>query len=328
MRRLTLILCDLYLSEESRDSVPAANLEWLLRYANARRPVADWRTWLASELGYSPDAIHPLASFTGPRGAWFATPVHLLATLDHVRLDARGLLALERAERAQWSEAFARTFGPQYALHDDGVRGFYLSGLAPANVSTTDPARLLGADIAPGLPRGADAGELRRLNAEIEMWLHAEPLNAARGRRGVPPVSALWLWGGGVAREIEAPKPPSNDLEFVGDDIFIAALARDAGKAIRPVPEQAALALGENEARAAHRIVVLAPMSSEPRMSLPDVDRLWLGAARRIVERGDVLDVVVNDWVVRVSGRVSWRFWRRPVGWTAGLAHPSRGQEA
>jgi hypothetical protein len=328
MRRLTLILSDLYVSEQSREIVPAPNLEWLLRYAHAREPIADWRTWLASGLGYGPDAVHPLASFAGPRGAWFATPVHLLAALDHVRLDARGLLALERTERAQWSEAFARTFGPQYALHDDGVRGFYLTGLAPAEVSTTDPARLLGADIGPGLPRGVHAGELRRLAAEIEMWLHAEPLKAARGRRGVPPVSALWLWGGGVMPELGGPKPSQNDVEFVGDDAFVAALARDAGKPMRSVPEQPTAALGESVGPATHLVVVLAPMSSEPRMSLTDVDRIWLGAARRIVERGDALDIVVNDWVVRVSGRASWRFWRRPVRWAAGLAHPARGQEA
>src|SRR5688500_4965281 len=121
MRRLTLILSDLYLPEESHDTVPAPNLEWLLRYANRRRPIADWRSWLASELGYSPEAIQPLASFAGPRGAWFAMPVHLVAALDHVRLDARGLLTLDRNERGEWCEAFARTFGPVYTLHDDGV---------------------------------------------------------------------------------------------------------------------------------------------------------------------------------------------------------------
>jgi hypothetical protein len=328
MQRLTLILSDLYLpEEESRDVVPAPNLEWLLRYATQRKTITDWRIWLASELGYRPEAIQPVASLAGPRGAWFATPLHLLAALDHVRLDARGLLTLRRAERGEWCEAFARTFGPQYALLDDGVRGFFLTGLAAADVRTTDPARLLGADIAPGLARGGNAGELRRLAAEIEMWLHAEPLNLARAGRGARPISALWLWGGGAAPAIEAPSPPRNSVEFVGEEAFVAALARDAGTSMRPMPEDGAT-LGEREMPAAHVVVVLAPMSSEPRTSLTDVDRVWLGAARRVVERGGVLDVVVNDWFVRVSGRPAWRFWRRRVGWAAGLAHSSRGQEA
>jgi hypothetical protein len=327
MRRLTLILSDLYVPEGSRDAVPAPNLEWLLRFARRRQPIADWRTWLASELGYNPEAVQPLAGFAGPAGAWFATPVHLLAALDHVRLDAHGLLDVARTERGEWCAAFARTFGPQYGLLDDDVRGFFLTGLAAADVLTTDPARLLGADIAPGLPRGENADELRRLAAEIEMWLHAEPLNVARARRGARPLSALWLWGGGMARRVAAPEARSGEVEFFAHDVFVSALARDAGRAVRSVPEQPA-ALDESGLDPAHRIVVLAPMSSEPRMSLADVDRTWLGAAKSAVARGDALDVVVNDWVLRISGRGSWRFWRRRVGWVAGLAHPSRGADA
>jgi hypothetical protein len=326
MRRLTLILSDLFLPEESGDAAPAPHLEWLLRYANGRRPITDWRIWLASELGYDPGAIRPFASFAGPRGAWFATPLHLIAALDHVRLDARGVLTLPSAERAEWCEAFARTFGPRYALLDDGVRGFFLTGLAAADVRTTDPARLLGADIAPGLPRGGNDGELRRLAAEIEMWLHAEPLNAVRARRGARPVSALWLWGGGASARTDAPAPSMHDVEFVGDDVFLTGIARDAGKPLRPVPREAAHVF--ESGMSAHVVAVLAPVSSEPRMSIADADREWLGGARRMVERGVVVDVVVNDWAVRVSGRAAWRFWRRRVGWAAGLAHPTSSVKA
>jgi hypothetical protein len=320
MRRLTLILSDLYLpEEEARDVVPLPHLEWLLRFANGRQSIADWRTWLASELGYDAAAISPVAGFAGPRDAWFATPVYLLAALTHVRLDARGLLTPDVAERADWCAAFARAFGPQYTLHDDGVHGFFLTGLAPANVRTTDPARLLGADIGMDVPRGAEAGEMRRLAAEIEMWLHAEPLNAARTQRGARPVSALWLWGGGVTSPREPAKPRPRDVAFVGDDAFLAALARDAGQALRGASRDAA-ELRENATSPAHLVVVLAPMSGETRQSLVDVDRLWLGGARQLLERGATVEVVANDSVIRVSGRPSWRVWRRRVGWAAGLA--------
>ncbi len=328
MRRLTLILSDLYLpEEEAHDVVPMPNLEWLLRFANGRQSITDWRTWLASELGYVAGEIIPFASFSGPRDAWFATPVHLFAALDHVRLDARGLLTLASDERGAWCAAFARTFGPQYVLHDDGVRGFFLTGLAPANVRTADPARLLGADIAADIPRAAEAGELRRLGAEIEMWLHAEPLNGARTRRGERPVSALWLWGGGVTPSRETAKPRQSDVGFVGDDAFVAALARDAGQSMRAASLDGS-EFGENASLPAHGVVVLAPMSGEPRQSLADVDCLWLGAARRSLERGALVEVVANDSVVRVSGRPSWRIWRRRSGWAKGLARPPRDVKA
>lgn len=328
MRRLTLILSDLYLpEEEAHDVVPLPNLEWLLRFATGRQPISDWRSWLASELGFDAGSISPFASFAGPRDAWFATPVHLLAALDHVRLDARGVLTLAAEERSAWCAAFARTFGPQYALHDDGVRGFFLTGLSPANVRTTDPARLLGADIVTEIPRAAEAGELRRLGAEIEMWLHAEPLNGARTQRGMRPVSALWLWGGGVTPSRQTAKPRPIDVGFVGDDAFVAALARDAGRSMRAASRDGS-EFGENAMLPAHGVVVLAPMSGEPRQSLADVDRLWLGGARRILERGALVEIVANDSVIRVSGRPSWRIWRRRSGWAAGLARPPRDVKA
>ena len=57
MRRLTLILSDLYLPAEA---VPAQSvaapidlpgLSWLLRFASASTPLSDWRQWLAREIG-------------------------------------------------------------------------------------------------------------------------------------------------------------------------------------------------------------------------------------------------------------------------------------
>src|SRR4030095_13543732 len=64
-----------------------------------------------------------------------------------------------------------------------------------------DPARILGASISEALPAAADSPALRRLGAEIEMWLHDHAVNRERAGRGQLPISALWLWGGGVARE-------------------------------------------------------------------------------------------------------------------------------
>lgn len=322
MQRLTLILSDLYLmEEESHDGVPAPNLEWLLRFASRRHRITDWRSWLAGELGYDSEAIFPIASFAGPRDAWFATPVHLLAALDHVRLDARGMLALASEEREAWCAAFARTFGPEYALHDDGARGFFLTGLKPVDVRTTDPARLLGADIGASVPRGTEAGELRRLAAEIEMWLHAEPLNAAREQRGVRPVSALWLWGGGVTPRRGAVKSRPSDTAFIGADPFLAALALNAGKPMRAASRDGS-ELGVRGSLPPHVVIVIAPMSGEPRTSLADTDRIWLGGVRQVLDSGAWVEVVINDSVLRIEGHASWRFWRRRLPWAAGLARP------
>jgi hypothetical protein len=53
---------------------------------------------------------------------------------------------------------------------------------------------------------------LRRLGAEIEMWLHDHPINDARRRRGELPVTSLWLWGAGAV-------PASGDAGAAGGGI-------------------------------------------------------------------------------------------------------------
>jgi hypothetical protein len=44
------------------------------------------------------------------------------------------------------------------------------------------------------------AGAHDRLQGEIQMCLHDAEVNRRREAAGMPPVNALWLWGGGVAR--------------------------------------------------------------------------------------------------------------------------------
>jgi hypothetical protein len=332
MHRLTLILSDLYLPAEEAEEVAAASsralsdlalpeLEWLLRFARTRERIADWRSWLASELGLAPDAGRSRAAFAGPAGAWFATPVHLHAAMDHVRLDARGVLSLPAEERAAWIDAFARGFGPAFALHDDGVGGFFLTGLVASETATVDPARLLGADIARGIPRGAGSAPLRRLAAEMEMWLHGEPLNAARARRGAPPISALWIWGGEHPFPV-APAPPNTPrgeaIWLAGADPFVAALARETGRSLAIVPP----GIADLRREAAHAIVVLSPMSGQTRTTLADVDREWFGGARRLLAGGDVerIGIVANDVRFEVARGAGFRFWRRHRHWTRALS--------
>jgi hypothetical protein len=67
----------------------------------------------------------------------------------------------------------------------------------------------MGASIADAQRADAANPALRRLGAEIEMWLHDHAVNDARGRRGEPPVTALWLWGGGG--------PAASDLASRGE---------------------------------------------------------------------------------------------------------------
>ncbi len=343
MRRLTLILSDLYLPEEAGSgavphSAELPALEWLLRFARRRQPIDAWRAWLATELGRPAIARIPVAQFAARavrapgerlRDAWLATPVILEARLDHVRLRDRGLVRTSAPERAQWCEEFAHAFGGAYRLHDAGPRGFVLTGLAGvSDVATVDPARLLDCDVGRAIPPAA-ARELRRLGAEIEMWMHGAAANAARTERGLPAISTLWLWGGGASEPEPEPAPlvlPASisTTVFNGEDPWLAALSRAVtGRLCEPAPAHFD-ALAQS---AEHAIVELTPMSGVPQESLASLESGWFTPLRAALERGamEAAELVANDLCFRIWRRSGWRFWRRRGGWVEHLMRPAHG---
>jgi len=340
MRRLTLILSDLYLPGEAPDEnarasehseyVALPNFEWLLRFAQSRR-VVDWRSALVTQAGEGAVGqmapAHLAAADRVPRDrittSWFATPVHLEARLDHVRLAQRGLLRVAADEGRAWCAEFARSFGPDLVLHEDGPRGFLLSGLAAPRVETTDPARMLGADIAASMPRGPDVAPLRRLSAEIEMWLHGAALNLERERARLPRISSLWIWGGGKGADIAA-LPRRTDCVFAGEDPWLAALSR-AQAGADPVPSPAQFFSPD----AAHYIVELTPMS-DAAGSLEGVDAQWLGPARAALARGalEQVEVLANDRHFITRRHAGWQFWRRKRHWMELLRRPHHAAQA
>jgi hypothetical protein len=330
MRRLTLILSDLYLPEEAGrgDAIPPThampNLEWLLRFSGASERVGDWRRWLLAETAPGLENL-PIASISAYErvdgraleSTWLATPVALEARLDHVRLLDRGLLRLDESERAGCCDEFARVFGPPFRLHDGGERAFFLSGLPAPGVSTLDPARLLGTEIGPALPR-REASELRRLWTEIEMWLQGAAFNTARERAGKRRVSALWLWGAASAPTPSGRVEPGRaDAAFFGGDPLISGLNRHSGGEARGAPRQ----LADIDCAAPHVVVEIAALTGAPHESLQSLDANWFAPAKSALATGDIreLDLLANDRRFRIGARPQWKFWRRRGPWLASL---------
>jgi hypothetical protein len=336
MRRLTLILSDLYLPAERQpggefpqtDELP--ELSWLLSHASRPEHIGDWRRWLLWQVGgqlveIPQAAICAYERLSGAKAetAWLATPVSLEARLDHVRMMDRGLLHLDADERTAWCAEFNRTFGPEYSLHDCGERAFVLSGLN-GSATVPDPARLLGDEIGPSLP-GAATPELRRLWAEIEMWLHGSALNDARERARKRRISALWLWGR-TADPRGSRGTDQRDLEIYGGDPLITGLSRMRQAPLRGVPN----ALAQIEGSRQHVIAEFAVLTGPPQESLAAVDSGWFAAARHALENGALasLDIVVNDSCFRISPRARWRIWRRRRGWLEILAYQPESPKA
>jgi len=295
----------------------------LARARASRIEGGDWRVWLAQRLGAAALAREPPAHVAAravgvpEEGAWFATPVALVAALDHVRMPAAGWLTLTEDEARDLATRFASVFGGSgLALAPAGAEGFLLSGLTADPVCTHDPARVLAADVGPWLASGQGAGSLRRLGTEIEMWLHEHAVNRARVRRGAVPVSTLWLWGGGApvrgATQAAARRSPARAAlpRGYGGDSWLRGLWQAGG---RPIEGDAATLTQVEVAPRTDTVVVVRRGVDADVVGHWCDPALALLAARRI----KTVQLVIDDRVFRFSRFDLVKPWRHRVSWEA-----------
>ena len=334
MRELVIVIADLYLPPESgrtgaprrSPAAPAVSLpaiEDLTRFARVQ-PLRDgWRDWVARWLRIAPYAGWPPASVAAAavpdvppgRACWLATPLHLTESLAGLHLDLGGVLCLGRAQREQLAADFNRELGDcGFALAGLESGEFLLSGPEGIQAQTTEPARLPVASVAESLPTGTGAPALRRLGAEIEMWLYDHPLNRERARRGEAPVSTLWIWGGGLCpiRRDPAAVPAAR---IFGSGAWLAGLCRLTGIPAGPEPETLPAVSGDEPTLAV--LEIGARLRTDPGRSvaaaLAGVDARLIGPACAALRSGELgrLTLIANDraWTLRASDR--WRLWRR-----------------
>ena len=360
MREVVIVVADLYLEPEPAGPTPIAapaadaalpvdsagaaagagaapGLEHLARFAERKALPEGWRAWVARWAGlpeYAGEApasvaAAPLAAALADRSVWLATPLHLLAGLTSLHFDRRSILRLARPEIEELGASFRETFGDSgFDLQPLAGGELLLSGPAgSARSRTTEPARLLLTSIDEALARGEGAAALRRLSTEIEMWLHAHPLNARRARRGAPVVASLWLWGGGEA--LIAPPRASRELRDVafGSDAYVRGLWRLAGGETRPMPVDFAAVVGEVGAPRALGVVEVGELlqteaSWRLAHAMAEIDRRLISPALAALHRGELerLTLLANDRCLTVRAADRWRRWRRRRSALEGLA--------
>jgi hypothetical protein len=206
-----------------------------------------------------------------------------------------GVLSLTAVAASELADDFNRVFadGGQ-RLHAARDGALYCTFARSVEAQTTDPARALGRDIGAWLPTGGQGAQLRGLMSEIEMWLFDHALNQRRVAAGEPPISGLWLWGGG---------PPLAALPqlkgwVAGRDALFSAWAEDAA-----------------DSRAGSGVAVLdaVPGTSE----WERVEARWIVPAVQALRANRRARVVLSAGVRRysLSARSRWRWWRRPKAW-------------
>jgi hypothetical protein len=342
VREIVMVIADLYLPQGADSAVPELapafarfpGIECAARFGARAALPRGWRPWLAGRVGradlsdvalacvaaaaHQPHAAPP-AEAGGPPITWIASPVHLHAGPTRVHLDHGGLLRLSAPEQALLAADFGRTFGsPGPTLMALASGHFLLETPGMAAVATTEPARCAGGDLAQSLPAAGAAAPLRRLIAEIEMWLHGQPVNVARQRRGEPAVNALWLWGADGRNMRPEPRAAREVEPAFGLDPWLCGLWHLLGSPCRRLPERLEEVLA---ATAARRAVLVAEAGEEMQraesgsvaQAVARLDERFVSPALQAVRRGELtsMTLVINDRRSTVRRNSRLRLWRR-----------------
>jgi len=329
VREFLLVVTDLLRVPPDAGEADGGALAALRFGAALALPGGDWRCWLAPRLESAIRDGRSLAATVAAaqpepgllaEGAWLATPLHLVAGLDTLHLPSDGILTLEPAERSALAASFGTALGGDgLALHVVDGDALLLTGLNLPGVATVEPASCLGADLARAQPAGSGATKLRRLMAEIEMWLHEHPVNLRREAAGRRAVRALWLWGGGPRPAIESAAAPARIQRVHSDDAWVRAAASLAGVALAPQSEPvgaAAFAARDDEDLVAtvswQAPEVADPAAFEQRHLAPAVHALASGRLQR-------LTIVAARRCVTVEASDRYRLWRPRRAWLVAL---------
>jgi hypothetical protein len=335
VHEFVIVIADLYLPEEgSAGQLALPGLEHIGRFAKKTALAGGWRAWLARSVGSGALAEEPPACLAARcagahagGGVWLATPVHCVAGLSSVHLDHRGLLKLPLEMLGELAADFAKVFaGSGFALVPLASGGFLLRGPAISDCQAIEPARCIGASIAAPLPR---APALRRLGAEIEIWLHEHPENLLRSAHGELPATSLWIWGGGtLAATPAAPQAHaarSRDRAY-GRDPYLDGLWCARGAPVQPLPARIEDVI-DTPAHCIVMVVELAELlAAQPAASLGDalavLDARFLAPAVQLLARGAVrtLTVIANDRCLALARRDRIKRWRRADRGLSGLA--------
>lgn len=197
--------------------------------------------WLCGAFGIARQQDLPLApilaahdSLNAASGYWLcATPVHLETRRNALVLSDPALLGITPEESTAFTMTLAEHLhGENVLLHAVRPDCWYLQCEAVASMSTTSLGAAVGRDVRTLLPQGRNSPRWHRILTEIQMLLHAHPLNDAREARGQLPVNSVWLWGGGTL-------PPAVPAPFDvvwSDDTIVHALAQHGGCHIHQKP--------------------------------------------------------------------------------------------
>jgi len=318
----TLFIPDLLRPDEEDPASPAPRFEALERLL-ARATPAQFEcesaaAWLCRRFSVDRQADWPVAPLAllghgrdPARDYWLcAEPAHLRVHGDKLLLAPADTAALSAEESVALVQALNAHFKPDgFEFVATDARHWYLRAPSVPDLRTVAPEEAAGNDIDRLIPAGGDRLRYHGFLNEVQMVLHAHPVNQAREDKDRPALNSVWLWGGGVLPEARAAW-----TAVQGGSALLKGLCRLAGPAI------AAPAPGALPASGDVLVELDDPDLRNPghrRQALERIDREWMAALTRSLRQGKLHHLTIatvarrraHEWSLPRSGL--WKVWRR-----------------
>ena len=318
--------------EAYRDMVLPALQTFLARSQRALFPPVAWEAWLCQAFEVERQRDWPVAALTvsvdggDPKGYYWlrADPVHLHADRDRLLLADSSVFTLLEGEAHACIQALNAHFASE-GLHFSAPseKRWYLRLESDPQIETVLLDEVAGMPVDRRLPSGPSSLRWHRLLNELQMLLHALPLNEARTERGDLPVNGVWLWGGGR----HVPVRGRHFGSITADEPLSLALAANADVIATPLAEDGHRWLRDvrDFARDKPRLLVLDQLVvharcgdlSAWREAIETLERRWIAPLLAAVQHGRIAQLALVapgvSGCVRheLTRRDLMRFWRR-----------------
>ncbi len=159
-------------------------------------------------------------------------PVHLHATRDHLILMSQNQVDLTSDESTQLLRSvlplIEEDFQSPVLFHN---QYFWFLPAGPfASLATHSVDQAHGRNIDWWMPRDTHeegiAKRWRKLQNEIQMLWHIDPVNEAREQQGLPSINSLWISGIGKLRDVNPPTAIQQSTKLCGDHPLLAGLGK------------------------------------------------------------------------------------------------------
>ena len=328
MHTVTLFIPALFWPHASadHDSPTVPSLQTLIGRSDAAvARCDDEQAWLCEQFGVPRQADWPSApiaslgaGMTPGEDFWLsADPVHLQVNRDQLILLAPEALSITDAEAVSLSAALNRHFAADdFTFLAPQSHRWYLRTAQPARIHTTSLSRAIGHDVDCMLPEGEARRAWHRIFNEVQMLLHAHPVNEDREQRGALPINSLWFSGGGTL-----PPATTTFRAVIGSSALAHGLAKLASIPFTAT-EQGIDAIAADDVLIELRDAETASMRLDPaawKDALEDLEQHWFAPLAGLLTRGRIrrliIATVANGRSYRwpLSRMNLWRLWRPVV---------------